>query len=142
MSLYSAVRLHSFSVFFFLMIRRPPRSTLFPYTTLFRSRCGLRLTEMEVGRNRDVAVVGESPGDLLGRPVPARHMVNDDHARLRADSKRAGEIRIDRVAKVPADQHRLGKERFVCHRVPPSSSTTWPNAARARISPSAAASSL
>src|SRR3712207_9003041 len=29
-------------VFFFLMIRRPPRSTLFPYTTLFRSHplCG------------------------------------------------------------------------------------------------------
>src|SRR2546430_2419142 len=26
------------SVFFFLMIRQPPRSTLFPYTTLFRSR--------------------------------------------------------------------------------------------------------
>src|SRR2546426_9325997 len=25
------------SLFFFLMIRRPPRSTLFPYTTLFRS---------------------------------------------------------------------------------------------------------
>src|SRR2546422_11018288 len=29
--------LHSF-IFFFLMIRRPPRSTLFPYTTLFRSQ--------------------------------------------------------------------------------------------------------
>src|SRR3712207_9399026 len=28
------------SYFFFLMIRRPPRSTLFPYTTLFRSRPG------------------------------------------------------------------------------------------------------
>src|SRR5438552_6715559 len=27
----------SFLFFFFLMIRRPPRSTLFPYTTLFRS---------------------------------------------------------------------------------------------------------
>src|SRR5947207_7567726 len=27
-------------VFFFLMIRRPPRSTLFPYTTLFRSLTG------------------------------------------------------------------------------------------------------
>src|SRR3712207_8942492 len=26
-------------IFFFLMIRRPPRSTLFPYTTLFRSPC-------------------------------------------------------------------------------------------------------
>src|SRR5215467_2217557 len=28
------------NVFFFLMIRRPPRSTLFPYTTLFRSAPG------------------------------------------------------------------------------------------------------
>src|SRR5258708_9091539 len=28
--------------FFFLMIRRPPRSTLFPYTTLFRSRIDCR----------------------------------------------------------------------------------------------------
>src|SRR6266542_5310223 len=27
-----------FAVFFFLIIRRPPRSTLFPYTTLFRSQ--------------------------------------------------------------------------------------------------------
>src|SRR5690349_21965583 len=32
----SPPRLH-LRVFFFLMIRRPPRSTLFPYTTLFRS---------------------------------------------------------------------------------------------------------
>src|SRR5258707_2616966 len=30
-------RIPDFSFFFFLMIRRPPRSTLFPYTTLFRS---------------------------------------------------------------------------------------------------------
>src|SRR2546430_10080590 len=29
---------HFFLFFFFLMIRRPPRSTLFPYTTLFRSK--------------------------------------------------------------------------------------------------------
>src|SRR3712207_9478023 len=31
-------------LFFFLMIRRPPRSTLFPYTTLFRS-CGSEVIE-------------------------------------------------------------------------------------------------
>src|SRR3712207_7751393 len=31
----------TFTCFFFLMIRRPPRSTLFPYTTLFRSLDGL-----------------------------------------------------------------------------------------------------
>src|SRR6266513_4085690 len=29
--------------FFFLMVRRPPRSTLFPYTTLFRSPHGARM---------------------------------------------------------------------------------------------------
>src|SRR4051812_49440561 len=37
------LRLHrpaSSPLFFFLMIRRPPRSTLFPYTTLFRSADG------------------------------------------------------------------------------------------------------
>src|SRR6201992_4473567 len=32
-------------VFFFLMIRRPPRSTLFPYTTLFRSHGADRAAE-------------------------------------------------------------------------------------------------
>src|SRR6267378_7491153 len=32
----------STSFFFFLMIRRPPRSTLFPYTTLFRSKSPVR----------------------------------------------------------------------------------------------------
>src|SRR5260370_1230079 len=33
-----AAGLGQFAPFFFLMIRRPPRSTLFPYTTLFRSQ--------------------------------------------------------------------------------------------------------
>src|SRR6478672_13325107 len=35
---YFRLILYLFSFFFFLMIRRPPRSTLFPYTTLFRAR--------------------------------------------------------------------------------------------------------
>src|SRR5437870_8428072 len=35
----------SLSLFFFLMIRRPPRSTLFPYTTLFRSLLILALLQ-------------------------------------------------------------------------------------------------
>src|ERR1041385_6082439 len=47
-------------VYFFLMIRRPPRSTLFPYTTLFRSvvaridrACALQRPEVrDVGDNR------------------------------------------------------------------------------------------
>src|SRR2546426_6526787 len=47
--------------FFFLMIRRPPRSTLFPYTTLFRS--GVRRDE-----RRDVGL-GEQGLDR-GKPAP------------------------------------------------------------------------
>src|SRR5256885_13166454 len=34
--------------FFFLMIRRPPRSTLFPYTTLFRSVTGIDLVREQL----------------------------------------------------------------------------------------------
>src|SRR5690349_24450891 len=34
----TAINPHTYRSFFFLLIRRPPRSTLFPYTTLFRSR--------------------------------------------------------------------------------------------------------
>src|SRR3712207_6998202 len=38
MSALEDLLMSSVIMFFFLMIRRPPRSTLFPYTTLFRSR--------------------------------------------------------------------------------------------------------
>src|SRR3989304_4028967 len=40
---------------FFLMIRRPPRSTLFPYTTLFRSGCVVLDAALFVGDVRPVA---------------------------------------------------------------------------------------
>src|SRR3712207_9578921 len=51
--------------FFFLMIRRPPRSTLFPYTTLFRSKARFSflrdlVTVAEADRRRDVAFAGHS----------------------------------------------------------------------------------
>src|SRR3712207_8784307 len=42
------------SVFFFLMIRRPPRSTLFPYTTLFRSTAKAAPKEIKT----DILVIG------------------------------------------------------------------------------------
>src|SRR3712207_7298349 len=43
--------------FFFLMIRRPPRSTLFPYTTLFRSRDAATACRIayQVRRGRDTS---------------------------------------------------------------------------------------
>src|SRR5260221_14469316 len=42
-------------MFFFLMIRRPPRSTLFPYTTLFRSSGRVRREQRLVRKNVDAA---------------------------------------------------------------------------------------
>ena len=45
-------------LFFFLMIRRPPRSTLFPYTTLFRSMPGDNV-EVEITLIQPVAIEKE-----------------------------------------------------------------------------------
>src|SRR5260221_6662543 len=53
MSLLShACLAHLIFIFFFLMIRRPPRSTLFPYTTLFRSE------EIETWPKKKLPVLG------------------------------------------------------------------------------------
>src|SRR2546430_5433454 len=46
----------AYCLFFFLMIRRPPRSTLFPYTTLFRSQSD-RVNGM-IERRSDIVVFG------------------------------------------------------------------------------------
>src|SRR5439155_20094535 len=63
----------SLYIFFFLMIRPPPRSTLFPYTTLFRS----------------FAV--RSHLDETANPIPAWHRRRDLHA-----SQDGGEFFLDR----------------------------------------------
>src|SRR3712207_8089369 len=49
-------------VFFFLMIRRPPRSTLFPYTTLFRSGRAGRARPRRRKPGGDRLGRGETPG--------------------------------------------------------------------------------
>src|SRR2546430_11324492 len=53
--------------FFFLMIRRPPRSTLFPYTTLFRSE-----------------LPPDRPG-LVGRRIPKVDLAAHDHMDKRSE---------------------------------------------------------
>src|SRR5256885_15819359 len=48
-------------VFFFLMIRRPPRSTLFPYTTLFRSYASAKFRFLDETREQR-ALMAEKDG--------------------------------------------------------------------------------
>src|SRR2546427_13278043 len=87
-------------IFFFLMIRRPPRSTLFPYTTLFRSE------RVAVGRR----LGDESGTDRSGR---AGTVLDDERlaqgiGELRADHARHG---IGRAAwRIRNDEfYRLGR---------------------------------
>src|SRR3712207_8578719 len=74
--------------FFFLMIRRPPRSTLFPYTTLFRSRVELssasaKHLERELSANKNGSRTEQFhpyPKPLPGRerewsPLPFAHRI-------------------------------------------------------------------
>src|SRR5438309_11756095 len=69
------------SLVFFLMLRRPPRSTLFPYTTLFRSPHGAAH-----GGAADRARQGKDPRreDPLRGPLPGRSVLLGRAARRRA----------------------------------------------------------
>src|SRR6267378_1315023 len=77
--------------FFFLMIRRPPRSTLFPYTTLFRSRRA-RLSREAV----DLPFrLGAELGDVEPRLLEQGH---DDAIVLRQQSEEQMGVVDDRIA--------------------------------------------
>src|SRR2546427_8166737 len=65
-------------MFFFLMIRRPPRSTLFPYTTLFRSH----LIEDRLIQGQDVGRKRRQPTDrslLFPLLDQATHQRSEEH---------------------------------------------------------------
>src|SRR2546430_15781417 len=82
--------------FFFLMIRRPPRSTLFPYTTLFRSHDGRaeaealglgkptrRLADLaELTREADLATRHEVAGDRAARVDRKSTRLNSSHSQI------------------------------------------------------------
>src|SRR5689334_18301576 len=54
------------------MIRRPPRSTLFPYTTLFRSRRRKRASKITCRRSDVMSKGKKRSGARPGRPQPLR----------------------------------------------------------------------
>src|SRR2546429_4043687 len=72
-------------LFFFLMIRRPPRSTLFPYTTLFRSLVAAEDSlhwEAVLGERRVVLAKSDSIiGTLLQQRAPEVNWVLPDEDR-------------------------------------------------------------
>src|SRR3712207_8916591 len=79
--------------FFFLMIRRPPKSTLFPYTTLFRSS-GSRAERARRGGKGGPFSAGRAAGgrDAVGQPHGAllrHHRGHPDRKSTRLNSSHA-----------------------------------------------------
>src|SRR5215475_15146524 len=68
--------------FFFLMIRRPPRSTLFPYTTLFRSRRRAHLAPKPPERNRYCRASRRSSPVARRRPDRKSTRLNSSHVKI------------------------------------------------------------
>src|SRR2546430_5020367 len=76
---------HRQPFFFFLMIRRPPRSTLFPYTTLFRSH----------GRRRGCGGGGRH------LPYPARGRRSEEHtSELQSQSNLVCRLLLEKKKKI------------------------------------------
>ena len=74
------------SWFFFLMIRRPPRSTLFPYTTLFRS---MTETNMSASNPYD----GPRRPGTVGRPLPGVEIqITEDRKSTRLNSSHVKDL--------------------------------------------------
>src|SRR3712207_7330782 len=82
-----------FVSFFFLMIRRPPRSTLFPYTTLFRSRLQLRhpgaSCRQYIGMDlaharRRIRRGGDASGEAATHPVLRSHRSEEHTSELQS----------------------------------------------------------
>src|SRR5690349_22734379 len=76
--------LHSSTPVLFLMIRRPPRSTLFPYTTLFRSAGPPSGTARRRGCSRRTRPPAAPPPHQASRPPPDRKStrLNSSHVEI------------------------------------------------------------
>src|SRR3712207_8022719 len=99
------------------MIRRPPRSTLFPYTTLFRSRACARGDQASLRR-----AGGPPPGDRKGEVARARGDARDRGDAGPADTRRRSE---EHTSELQSRQYlvcrllleKKKKKLTYCHRV-------------------------
>src|SRR3712207_9484902 len=100
-------------MFFFLIIRRPPRSTLFPYTTLFRSL--KRLTRESMMRPRTTASV-QHPGPRAARDgsMPTRSLtgITWNHTRGYLPLVAAAQRFADRDPGVEIVWHKRSLQEF------------------------------
>src|SRR5690348_17805024 len=85
------------------MIRRPPRSTLFPYTTLFRSRVDLRRVAAEVGHrvpHRREVDDGRHAGQVLEQD--ARRRSEEHTSELQSPVHLVCRLLLEKKKTIPA----------------------------------------
>src|SRR2546430_10244345 len=100
--------------FFFLMIRRPPRSTLFPYTTLFRSRSEAlevrdRALDAALGPEGHPAIQREQPRP--GQLATEVGNVVADHRTRRGDQDESSQLPGIGESRRREDQDDAARER-------------------------------
>src|SRR2546428_8600626 len=98
--------------FFFLMIRRPPRSTLFPYTTLFRSDVHVILDVLAVApaQPETWAGTGRYPRHPQARP-DARGVIHRDEGRRSEEHTSELQSRSDLVCRLLLDKNKHEPEQ-------------------------------
>src|SRR2546422_5591665 len=101
--------------FFFLMIRRPPRSTLFPYTTLFRSQRG-RLIAARAG-HRLVQEIAHGLSSLRPNTRDRKSTrLNSSHGYISYAvfclKKKKKEHKLDRASDVELTEYKVGARRW------------------------------
>src|SRR2546427_1782192 len=97
-------------LFFFLMIRRPPRSTLFPYTTLFRSRV-VQLEELE-------GLLLEAP-ELIGRyEHRTAELRSEEHtSELQSQSNLVCRLLLEKKKKKTTNNTQYAEQQEVTERI-------------------------
>src|SRR5258707_7002899 len=87
------------------MIRRPPRSTLFPYTTLFRSRAAV---ETETGNAQNGELHCQYIALLAARVVTGR-LVNSGHFSIRkgggVEARRVNRVLVEPETRTRSEEH-------------------------------------
>src|SRR2546427_2238388 len=97
------------------MIRRPPRSTLFPYTTLFRSQPDHRLEirELEVVTEGVVLVdAGPHPAEVL-HLQHARHRSEEHTSELQSQSNLVCRLLLEKKKKNKQEQKSIAHKAMI-----------------------------
>src|SRR5204862_697691 len=95
------------------MVRRPPRSTLFPYTTLFRSRHHRRRLALP-GRPVDRPLAGDDEGTRSEEHTSELQSRRDLVCRLLLEKKKKRTIEINETHKSRGNQRQQSESRSEC----------------------------